>query len=276
MKLFISCDMEGTCGITHWDETDYDRGGRWYDYFREQMSREAAAACLGAQSGFAVHGGGGSIRVKDAHDSARNIIPAMLPAGVEIHRGWSGSHLCMVSGLEEGFDALAFTGYHSAAHDGGNPLSHTMVTNVDEIRINGERTSEFLIHSYIAAMLGIPVIFLSGDENLCRTAEAKIPGITTAAVNKGRGNGVVSLQPAQAELLIKEGMEKAVKKFLDTRGEDCKLALPPSFDVTVKYKEHPRAFRNSHFPGAELTDEKTVRFASGDYDAVLRFFHFCV
>ena len=110
MKLFISSDMEGTCGITHWDETDYDKGGRWYDYFREQMTREVAAACAGAREG-----GADDILVKDAHDSARNIIPTELPRGVRLGREWSGGLYSMVDGLQQGFDALAFTGYHSPA-----------------------------------------------------------------------------------------------------------------------------------------------------------------
>ncbi|MDR2648126.1 MAG: M55 family metallopeptidase, partial [Clostridiales bacterium] len=128
MRLFISSDIEGTTGIVHWDETDYDRGGRWYDYFRERMTREAAAACIGAKEGGAEY-----IRVKDAHDWARNIIPAELPEGVTIHRGWSGSPLSMVDGLDEGFDALALTGYHSPGHGDGNPLAHTMTPAADEV-----------------------------------------------------------------------------------------------------------------------------------------------
>lgn len=269
MKLFISSDIEGTCGITHWDETDYDRGGLWYEYFREQMTKEVVAACHGANNANVTE-----IRVKDAHDSARNIIPTELPLGVCISRGWHGGYSSMVSGLNEGFDALAFTGYHSPAYDSGNPLSHTMTLSADEILINGERTSEFLIHSYIAAMLGIPVIFLSGDENLCRSAEAKIPGIVTVATNRGVGNGTVSIHPALAEQLIREGMEKAVRACAETGGKNCLLALPESFDVKIKYKEHPKAYRNSHYPGAELVDEKTIRFYATEYREVLRLFQF--
>lgn len=81
MKLFISSDIEGTTGITAWDETE------WSDprslYFREQMTREVTAACEGAaDAGF------GEIWVKDAHDSARNIIPDRLPENVKLLRGW--------------------------------------------------------------------------------------------------------------------------------------------------------------------------------------------
>ena len=269
MKLFISSDIEGTCGITFWDETDYEKGGRFFVYFRVQMTKEVSAACAGA-----MEAGAAEVRVKDAHDGGRTIIPSDLPMGVCIDRGFSGSTLSMVQGLDEGFDALAFTGYHSPAHGSGNPLSHTMTGAVDEVFINGKRASEFTLWSYTAAMLKIPVIFLSGDEALCREAKEWIPGITTVAVNKGRGASVTSIHPKEAETRIKEGMKQAVKSLIETGAKSCMIPLPPSFDVTIKYKEHVKAFSKSQYPGAKLINEKTISFSAADYGDVLRFFHF--
>ena len=65
-KIFISSDIEGTAGIVDWKETELSE--RVGDYFREQMSREVAAACRGALAG-----GADDVLVKDAHDYARNI-----------------------------------------------------------------------------------------------------------------------------------------------------------------------------------------------------------
>ena len=70
-KIFISSDIEGTTGIVDWNETELkEKDG---DYFREQMSREVAAACRGALSA-----GADEVFVKDAHDYARNIDPMAL------------------------------------------------------------------------------------------------------------------------------------------------------------------------------------------------------
>ena len=269
MKLFISSDMEGTCGITSWDETDHEKGGRFFDYFRVQMTKEVSAACTGA-----LEAGITEIRVKDAHDGGRTIIPSELPMGVHMDRGFSGSPLSMVQGLDDGFDALAFTGYHSPAHGNRNPLSHTITTAVDEMTINGKRASEFTMWSYTAAMLHIPVIFLSGDEALCQAAKEWIPGITTVAVNRGNGASVSSIHPKEAEKLIKDGMKQAVKSFLETGGKGCMVSLPASFDVTIKYKEHAKAFSYSNFPGAKQINEKTIGFTAADYGDVMKFFHF--
>ena len=50
MKVFLSADMEGTCGIVCWPETERTTA---FDYtpLQKQMSREVAAACRGALAG---------------------------------------------------------------------------------------------------------------------------------------------------------------------------------------------------------------------------------
>ena len=65
MKVFLSADMEGTCGIVSWPETERTTP---FDYSpaQKQMTREVAAACQGALSA-----GAAEVLVKDAHDSAR-------------------------------------------------------------------------------------------------------------------------------------------------------------------------------------------------------------
>ena len=47
MKVFLSADMEGTCGIVSWPETERNTP---FDYspMQQQMTREVAAACRGA------------------------------------------------------------------------------------------------------------------------------------------------------------------------------------------------------------------------------------
>ncbi|MEG2287224.1 MAG: M55 family metallopeptidase, partial [Ruthenibacterium sp.] len=153
MNVFISADIEGTCGIAAWSETEPGKPDGDYAYFKTQMSEEVAAACRGA-----VTAGAARILVKDAHDSARNINPIVLPQEAQINRGWSGDLYSMMSGIQRGeWDAVAFTGYHAAASGTGNPLSHTMSLRVDWLEINGVRASEFTINAYTAGYHGVPV-----------------------------------------------------------------------------------------------------------------------
>lgn len=264
MRVFISADIEGTCGITSWAETERSTP---MDYapFQKQMTREVAAACEGA-----IAAGAGSVFVRDAHDSARNLDPAGLPESVRIMRGWTGDPLSMMSGIDQGrFDAALFTGYHAWASSGGSPLSHTMNLRNEYVTLNGVRMSEFMMNAYTAGYYGVPVAFLSGDKALCGFAEEMIPGITTVPVNEGLGGAVTSIHPAAAVKQIREAAERAVR-----HAGDCAVPMPDRFDMTVRFREHPRAYSKSFYPGARLEDEKNVCFSSDDWFEMLRFSHF--
>ena len=152
MKIYISVDMEGITGVSHWDEVDHNKPS--YSYFQEQMSKEVAAACEGA-----FLAGAKEIFVKDAHYSARNIIPSFLPKNVKIIRGWSGHPSSMVQELNSKFDALLMVGYHSKAGSGGNPLAHTLSSSkIERIILNDRPASELLLHGTIASKYHVPLV----------------------------------------------------------------------------------------------------------------------
>ncbi len=264
MNVFLSADIEGTCGIAAWAETERATP---MDYrpFQQQMTREVKAACDGA-----IAAGAGTVFVRDAHDTARNIDPAALPEKAKIMRGWTGDPLSMMSGLDTGdYGAVLFTGYHAWASSSGNPLSHTMNLRNEYVTLNGVRMSEFLMNAYTAGYYGVPVVFLSGDKALCDFAAELIPGVTTVAVNEGRGGAVVSMHPDVAVREIKEGAKRAVKN-----AKNCVVPMPDFFEMTVRFKEHKVAYSKSFYPGAVLEDEKNVFYSSDDWFEILRFCHF--
>lgn len=264
MKLFISADIEGTAGINAWDETEY--GTQRYAYFQEQMTREVSAACEAADAL------GYGVTVKDAHDSAKNIIPDKLHPSAYLIRGWAKDLNCMMSGIDsDKFDAVAFTGYHSAAMSEGNSLSHTMTTAAHWVKINGRFASEFVINSYIAAMYGIPVVFVSGDEALCQTAKELVDGIVAVPTKRAIGSATVSAHPEKVCKEIKRGMEEALRSDYK---ESCKVKLPSHFLVEIAYRDLNTAASNSLYPGVHRIDGKTVLFESDNYTEVLRMMHF--
>lgn len=191
MKIYISADIEGVAGITDWSEADYTHPS--YPQFREEMTREVVAACDGAMAA-----GATEILVKDAHHTGRNILAAQLPACARLVRGWSGHPLAMVQELDESFAAVLLIGYHARAGAESNPLAHTISLKVAEMRINGEPVSEFRLHTFAAALLGVPVAFVSGDEGLCQDVAALNERIRTVGVSQGRGPSTISLAPATA------------------------------------------------------------------------------
>jgi D-amino peptidase len=147
MKIYISTDIEGVTGTTHWDETE--KGKSDYSEFREQMTAEVSAACEGALRAGAIE-----VWIKDAHASARNIIASKLPTEAQLIRGWSGHPFVMVQELDESFNAMLLIGYHSAAGSSGSPLAHTISDQAAFIKINDDFASEFLLHAYAGQCAG--------------------------------------------------------------------------------------------------------------------------
>jgi D-amino peptidase len=259
MKVYISADIEGTAGITVWDEARKIHAD--YPEHRLQMTREVLAACAGAMAA-----GAKDILIKDAHATGRNIIQADLPDCARLVRGWSGHPFSMVQELDKSFDAAMFVGYHSKAGDETNPLAHTLNLDIMRMRINGVPTSEFLLHAYAAAYVGVPVVFVSGDKRLCADIRGHNPGITTVALSEGKGPSTISLAPKAACAKIRDGVEKALGGNL----KKAMLKLPKRFTLEIEFNNPVKAYKSSWYPGCRHIGERTIRFETKDYFEVLR------
>ena len=259
MKVFISADIEGVNNIATWDETD-NRSSE-YQYFRKQMTEDVAAACRAAKEA-----GATEIFVKDAHDSARNLILKDLPEYVKLHRGWEGVPCSMMAGLDESFDAVMFIGYHSPASSDGNPLSHTMNLRNQYVKINGILTSEFYINALYASYLGVPIAFLSGDKELTRIVKETNSNIETVVTKEGSHGAVVSRHPNITNQEIFDTVKVALTKDL----KENIVELPKHFVVEIQYKKFNDAFNASFYPGCKQISSDTVQFETDDYYEVVR------
>ncbi len=263
MKIYISADIEGVNGVTHWDETELHKEDS--KVFREQMTAEVVAACEGA-----LQAGAKEIWIKDAHDTGRNLIASKLPREARLIRGWTGHPLMMVQELDTGFAAVLMIGYHSRAGANTSPLAHTMTGKLAHVTVNGRDASEFLIHAYAAASLQIPVAFVSGDKGLCDDVLQLNPHIATVAVKEGIGEATVNIHPDLAITQIREGVARALRGPL----AQCQIPLPAHFAVQVTYRDHYFAHVYGFYPGATQKDATMVQFDTDSYFEVMRFLLF--
>lgn len=263
MKVFISADIEGVNNILTWDETELNNSE--YNYFRKQMTEEVKRACIGAKKA-----GANEIVVKDAHDSARNLILSDLPDDIKLHRGWQGCPCSMMAGLDNTYDAVLFIGYHSPSRSDGNPLSHTMNTRIHHVKINGVIASEFYINALYASYLKVPVAFISGDKNITKLARNENENIVTVATKEGVHGAVISQHPNITNKQIEERVYESLSKDL----KDNLVVLPKHFDIEIQYKNHNTAYSCSFYPGCKLLGTDKVIFSSDDYYEVLRMFKF--
>ncbi|MFR6378172.1 MAG: M55 family metallopeptidase [Oscillospiraceae bacterium] len=256
-RIFLSADIEGTmrhrplgrnragqAGLRAFPPPDDPRS-------RRRMRGAFVAGCE-------------DLLIKDAHDSARNLIPAELPERVSIFRGWGSDIHSMMSGIDASFAGAIFTGYHSSSNTDASPLCHTMNLDNVSIRINGIQASELVINTFAAALYDVPVLLVTGDLGVCKQAKRLCPAIYTVPVSRGCGNGSISIHPAEAVKRIREKAEMAVADGI-AHPEKFAVALPNNFDVEVEFVKHNRARRASFYPGVKQIGPRTVRFSSDAY-----------
>jgi D-amino peptidase len=259
MKVYLSADIEGTAGIAHWDETERTHAD-WTEY-RALMTGEVLAACEGARAA-----GAEEVVIKDAHDSARNLIVDRLPDYVRIVRGWSGHPDQMMFGIGRDFAAALYTGYHARAGSEANPLAHTSSLRISQILVNGEPASEFTINALCAAIYGVPSVFLSGDAQMCADAQAMVPGITTVATLEGFGRATNSIAPSRARALIRDGVEQALTR----PKKDVLPPIPAAVEVVVAFNNPHDAYKSRFYPGAIDHGPCAVAYKHTDFAEILR------
>jgi len=121
MRVYISVDMEGVAGVAHEDQTDpiEPRHGGEYNRFRRLMTNDANAAIAGA-----LEAGAEAVLVNDSHWLMRNLLAEELNPAAELLSG-GPKRLSMVEGIDSGFDAAMFIGYHARAGTRNATIDHT-------------------------------------------------------------------------------------------------------------------------------------------------------
>jgi D-amino peptidase len=178
----------------------------------------------------------------------------------------------MMQEIDESFDAVLMIGYHSYGSSGDNPLSHTLEDNLSYIKINGEYASEFLINTYIAELVKVPVVFVSGDLGLCEHVKKINSNITTVGLNKGVGDSIISIHPNLAFEKIKQGVEDSLKGKI----KNCRIKLPSKFEVEISFINHTKAFKGSFYPGIKQISSTNLLFSTDNYFEVLRMIMFVI
>ena len=264
-KLYLVADIEGTASISSWDEAcGFD--GPEFERVSLQMTHEVVAACNAA-----FDAGYDKVIIRDAHSKGRNLHPELLPRHTELIRGHSNEPLSIVGGINNEFNAIVFTGFHTSALNDGNPMSHTMTRRVRGAILNGELLSEALMFGYAASYMGVPLLAMSGDNAVCTQMKRISPNLVTVPIVFGSGDGTQSLQWDDACDAIYNGFFEALK---NNKTQECMLKLPEHFSFDLSFNLHPVAKRNSYYPGVTQTDAHTIHFETDDYYEILRMYHF--
>ena len=247
MKIHIITDLEGPAMITNFTQTR--------DTTPE--SKAISMALLTAEVNACVDGildfdpkaevivwdghGSGGINLLDFHPQAK-----FLPH----------SHVPPRYGLDASYDALFFVGQHAMAGTPNAPLAHTYSSKtIEYYRINGVPHGEFGCRAIMVGQLGVPTVFLSGDDKAVAEAQALVPGLHGAIVKWGLGREcALSLAPRAAQELIRATATRACGDI----GNISPVIVPPPYVQEIRVYEGVSIEGYLARPSAVASDERTV------------------
>jgi D-amino peptidase len=264
LKIYISADMEGVVGAV----TAEQLGPQGFEYsrFREFMTAEVSAAIQAA-----FDAGATEIVVSDSHGNGQNLLIEKLPRQVTVVRSWPRP-LMMMQGIDETFDGAIFIGYHTSTNNTAGVRAHTISSaRLADVRLNGVSMPEAGINAAIAGHFNVPVIMVSGDDEVVKEVTKLLGDIEGAVVKWAYGfHSARTLTPDMAYEVIREKVKKAIGRIKDFK--PYKLKVPVELDV--RFKSYRPSELLSYLSIVERTDSHSIRFRGKDIIEVSKFLEF--
>jgi len=228
LKIFILTDLEGAAGVDRWSQTgDADSDPGQTAIARRLLTAEVNACVDGILAAapkaevvvWDGHGCGGLL-TEEIHPRVK------LITGLEL-----GPPYC----LDSSYDAVFFVGQHAMAGTKDATLCHTYNhKTVEYHRLNGITVGEFGARAFMASTLGVPTVFISGDDKAVEEARKLIPSIYGAAVKTSLlWQAALHLAPAAARNLIRETAARAVRGL----GKIEPPVIKPPFEHEIRVYE---------------------------------------
>lgn len=228
-KYLISVDIEGITGVI--SKEFAGSNGKYYSLARKYMANDVNAVVKGIikadpQSWIAV---------RDAHGGrATNLDLEALHPRAAVIQGW-GNEMNMLATLDETYAGVFLVGYHAGGNNNKAVLAHTYSSMVHYVKANGEIINEAGIVSLYAGHFKVPVVFLSGDDQVISETKPKMPHIVGVAVKESLARDcAMSVSLAHAQNLLETGAYEATQ--LLQQPENCPISvanLPMRIEVSL-------------------------------------------
>lgn len=258
MKIYISCDMEGTSGIWRGEQCNW--GSPHYQHARGLMMADVNAAIAGA-----FDGGASEVVVCDMHGGGSNFLLDQMDSRAIYETSAVDNYL---PSLDSSFDGLILTGHHAKAGTLNGFLDHTMNGGTwFSFKINGQEVSEAAMQTAHAGHFDVPLIMITGDVAACEEMVSMFPEIISVPVKQGLGRSMARcLSMEKAHDMIQQGATEAVQKAHSFK--PWKLDPPITLDLTFTRCDHADQYA-AHF--GERIDARTIRRVVQKADEVIRF-----
>jgi D-amino peptidase len=264
LKVYISVDMEGVAGVVTADQLI--PGGFEYERFRRFMTDEAVAAVRGAQAA-----GATEVVVSDSHGNGESLMIELFPKDVRVVRSWP-RHGEMMAGLDSTFAAALFVGYHASTTNPQGVRAHTISSaHFTRVALNGTPVTEAELNAAYAGAMGVPVVFISGDDVAIKEVTGRLGAMESVVTKKSLGfHSAESLTPAAASEKIYQGALSAVE-HRDQR-KPYVVSTPVTLDIS--FKNYTSAEILAYLHSVQRADAHSIRFVGKDMAEIMDFIVF--
>jgi len=204
VKAFISVDLEGMPYIVIPGHLNLK--GPLYDEARRIATRiTLTVADEMNKNGF------DKIIIADSHGPMVNLLVDDLPEYVDIVRGFPRP-LSMVAGIE-GCKTAMLLGYHAKFGTAKSTFDHTYSgACINRVEVNGIEASEFLLNSFVAGELGVPIVLVAGEAQLLEDDVKKhAPWAQTVALKSSLSRlSAISSSMTRIEKELRAAVRRAV------------------------------------------------------------------
>jgi D-amino peptidase len=260
LKVLVLYDMEGVSEATTVKHTNFDTPE--YRAARVSLTADVNAAIAGLKAA-----GVNDIVVVDGHGSGNVLEPdvleaKLLPLAKMIAK--DAAFDIYMDSYDHSFDAIVAVAMHAGAGNGAGFLSHTYSGVELEYRVNGVPFNETMILAAGAARLKIPVIAVSGDDQLGKELARHLPWVQYAAVKH-------AVDRTKAEPLARDEIDRRITAATKAGVEKFDAARLPEwpgpYRFALTFHDDAEASNAALFQGAELAlTARTVQVRANDFE----------
>ena len=266
LKVYISADMEGITGVASADQL----GPASFEYAqaRQWMTADVLAAIQGAREA-----GATEFVISDSHGNGQSLLIDRFPNDIPITVVRSFPRpLGMMEGLDSTFAAAIFIGYHASTSSLTGVRAHTISSALlTRIAINGTSMSEAGINAAIAAQFGVPVVMISGDDQIVAETKQRLGPIEGAAVKRAIGfHSAATMTPEAGQALIRQHAKTAIAR----RSEMRPHAMTKPLTLEVSFKSYRPVELLGYLSNVQRIDSHTIRYMAKDMVDVSKFIEF--
>jgi D-amino peptidase len=260
LKVLVLYDMEGVSEATSVRHTGYDTPE--YRAARVSLTADVNAAIAGLNAA-----GVPEIVVVDGHGSGNalepDVLEGQLVAPAKMIARDAPFDIYMDS-YDHSIDAIVAVAMHAGAGNRAGFLSHTYSGVAVDYRVNGVPFNETMILAMGAARLKIPVVAVSGDDQLEKELARNLPWVQFAPVKHAVDRSKAEPLPrAEIDRRITAAVKAGIEQLASARLPE--FAGPYRFAVT--FRDEAEAASAALFTGAEGgADSRSVQVRAGDFE----------